>query len=390
MIPRLKPALGISEFIAAMRLPGKNDLEEFERYFALSMDQKHAVAFPYGRTGLIFLLEALGLRDKEIICPAYTCVVVPHATVYSGNKPVFIDCGKDDFNMDLAMAEEAITEKTGAIIATSLFGYPVDLDRLDRIKKAHPDIRVIQDCAHSFAAEWKNRPVQKAGDAALFGLNISKMITSIFGGIVTTDDGDLAARIALLRRQKLKKASFAKSAKRFLYLIAIYAAFSESTYRFVNYLERSEFLDPYVQYFDERRIDMPDDYLESLCSVEARVGIVNLLRYNNLIARRRAAAEYYFNHLKNTDEFKLPPEHPGATYSHFVVQVSDRKKWLEKGLESGIQLGQLIEYSIPEMSAYGLHSLDEFPMAGRFSRHTINLPVWGGAELAERIIKRLM
>ena len=88
MIPRLKPKLGIREIAAALRPPRRDDVEQFEKAFAELMGQKFALAFPYGRTGLIFLIQALGLKDKEIICPAYTCVVVPHAIVYSGNKPI--------------------------------------------------------------------------------------------------------------------------------------------------------------------------------------------------------------------------------------------------------------------------------------------------------------
>ena len=63
------------------------------------MGKKHAIFFPYGRTGLLFLLEALGISDQEIICPAYTCVVVPHAIVLSRNEPVFVDSNPDTFNL---------------------------------------------------------------------------------------------------------------------------------------------------------------------------------------------------------------------------------------------------------------------------------------------------
>ena len=147
MTPRLKPKLGSAEFRVALQLGDENDTLRFEKAFARLMGQKYALAFPYGRTGLICLLRALGLKNQEIICPAYTCVVVPHAIVYSGNRPVFVDCGYDSFNMDLDLAEHAITEKTGAIIATSLFGYPVDIDRLESIRRRYPLIHIIQDCA---------------------------------------------------------------------------------------------------------------------------------------------------------------------------------------------------------------------------------------------------
>ncbi|MCP3931234.1 MAG: hypothetical protein GY705_19285 [Bacteroidetes bacterium] len=364
-------------------------MERFEQDFASLMEQKYALAFPYGRTGMILLFEALGLKKKEIICPAYTCVVVPHSIVYSANTPVFVDCEQDGFNMDLEKVEKAITDKTGAIISTSLFGYPVDLDKLDALQQKYPHILIIQDCAHSFAAEWIGRPVQKSGDAAIFGLNISKILTSIFGGMITTDDKELHRKLMRLRDKTLYPAGRKKGLWRLAYLVLVYPALWEPVYGIINCLERYGCIDYFVQYYDESKIDMPVDYLQQMTALEARVGRVNIAQYEGIIENRKAAAKYYFNYFNDKAEFKLPPQVSGATYSHFVVQVKDRNRWLQKGIEKGIQLGWLIEYSIPEMKAYGSHDPMKFPVAGKYSRSTINLPVWGGERLAERISRRL-
>ena len=128
MIPRLKPTLGWGELAALFTPAQTGEIERFEQSFAKLMGQNHAIAFPYGRTGLLLLLEAFNLKEQEVICPAYTCVVVPHAIVTSGNEPVFVDSQEEDFNMNLDLVPQAITEKTGAIVATSIFGYPVDLN----------------------------------------------------------------------------------------------------------------------------------------------------------------------------------------------------------------------------------------------------------------------
>ena len=389
MIPRLKPLIGARELVAAFHPPRRDDVKRFERSFAELMGQKHALAFPYGRTGLILLLEALGLKNKEVICPAYTCVVVPHAIVYSSNIPIFVDCAPDGFNMDLEQAEAIITNKTGAIIATSLFGYPVDLDKLERIRKNHPHVHIIQDCAHSFATEWNGRPVQKEGVAALFGLNISKTLTSIFGGMITTDNNDIYRKLNTIRDQKLKRPGWRKGFRRLLYLLAVYPAFWSPVYGLINSLERSSLLDNFVQYYDETKIDMPPDYLEGMCEIEARVGKANIDRYEEIINKRRSAAKYYFEHLADKPEFRFPPEIEGATYSHFVVKVDNRDKWLQRAIRKGIQLGWLIEYNIPEMEAYGNHKPEEFPVAADYAKTMINLPVWGGESLAQRIVQKL-
>ena len=203
MMPRIRPQLGWAEMAAAMHLPRGDDVARYEQAFAASMGQGHGIAFAYGRSALTIALRALLGAGVEVICPAYTCVVVAHAIVSSGNTPVFIDCGADDFNMDLDAAEAAITARTGAIIATSLFGHPVDIDRTDALRAAHPGVLMIQDCAHSFDAAWRGRAVQQAGDFALFGLNISKLLTSIFGGMLTTDDAGLAATIRGARDREI-------------------------------------------------------------------------------------------------------------------------------------------------------------------------------------------
>lgn len=377
MIPRLKPTLGLSELIAAFTKPHKEDVNNFEKDFASLMGQRFALAFPYGRTGLIFLLEALGLKGKEIICPAYTCVVVPHAITYSKNKPVFIDSAKDEFNMDLDKAEAAINENTGAIIATSIFGYPVDLDRLDKIKKKYPNILIIQDCAHSYAAEWKGRPVQREGSAAIFGLNISKLLTSIFGGMVTTDDEKLYEKLKQIRDQKIKKPTLKKSFKRILYLLSVYPTFYGPVYGIINKLERSGLLNRFTKYYDEEKIDMPNDYLEGMTRVEARVGRCNINKYESIISNRRKIADKYISYLNKLDlPIKLPPKVNGATYSHFVVQVNNRQKWLNWGIKHGIQFGWLIEYCIPEMKLYKDNYLDNYTKSSNYSKITINLPIF--------------
>ena len=154
-------------------------------------------------------------------------------------------------------------------------------------------------------------------------------------------------------------------------------------------LERYGLIDYFVQYYDEYKIDMPADYLQQMTALEARVGRVNITLYDKIIKKRKAAARYYFNNFSDKPEFILPPQVNGATYSHFVVQVKDRNSWLQEGIRKGIQLGWLIEYSIPEMKAYGSHDLAKFPVAGKYSRSTINLPVWGGEKLAGRITRQL-
>lgn len=390
MIPRFHPVLGLAELAAALHPPGADDVTAFETAFAAAVGQHHAVAFPYGRTGLLVLLRALGLADCPVICPAYTCVVVPHAIVHSGNKPRFIDAAVDA-NMNLDLAESAISSDTGALIATSIFGHPVDLDRLEIIRRDHPELVIIQDCAHSFTAEWRSRRVNQAGTAAIFGLNISKTMTSIFGGMVTTDDEALAGRLRLLRSQLVKPAALSKSVARTLYLLAIYAAFNPLLFGLTEKLRQWGLLDRFTRYYEDNVIDLPRDFDVAMTDVEARVGLVQTLRLDSLIAARRLYADCYHRLLANVPGLAWIKGDNGASYSHIVARVANRGAVLQCAAQRRVQLGELIEYAIPEMPAYRDLSASQegFPMAGAFARQTINLPVSGSfdVDVAMRTVK---
>ncbi|MDD2696640.1 MAG: DegT/DnrJ/EryC1/StrS family aminotransferase, partial [Candidatus Pacebacteria bacterium] len=149
MIPRLKPYFDFREIKAIFRLE-KDAIDKFEKEFARTFKAKYALSFPYGRSAIYALFKCLGIEKSEIIVPAYTCVVVPHAIVLSGNIPRFVDTAPNDFNLNLEEAKKKINEKTKAIITGNIFGYPVDTEKLKEIKSIKKDILVIQDCAHCF------------------------------------------------------------------------------------------------------------------------------------------------------------------------------------------------------------------------------------------------
>jgi perosamine synthetase len=381
MISRLKSKLGLRELLAAAVPSRSDDVAKFEAAFAQELGARHAVAFPYGRTGLMLLLEALGLKDREIICPAYTCVVVAHAVVHSGNVPVFVDCEADGFLMDWELASAAVTPRTGAVIATSLFGEPVDLDRLDAFRRRHPNVLVIQDCAHSFGAAWNGRPVPSASVAAVFGLNVSKLMTSIFGGMITTDDDQLAAALRRVRAERVRPASIGKSLRRACYLAAVMPTFYPWIYGGVLRLQESGLLDRFVRYYDEARIDMPQDYLEGMSAVEARVGLAQIGRYADILAHRRTIAAAYHERLRDQPQFVLPNATAGSTWSHYVVRTDDAAECVRRAAAVGVQLGTLIEYVVPKLAAYREHRFLNRGWAERWTTRVINLPVHSGVSL---------
>lgn len=380
LIPRLKPNYTFCDWIAALNIFQKTPIETYEKEFAKKFENKYGVMFQHGRAGLYALLNIWQLKNCEIICPAYTCVVVPNAIVLSGNIPVFVDSDKDSFNMDISLLKKAINKKTRAIIVTHLFGYPMDVEAIQNIVKDAEllygnKIYVIQDVAHSYGAKWNGLLVTKFGDASIFGSNISKIINSIFGGMVLTNSQDTFDKLVTWKVENLRSGGLLKSFKRFIYFIAVNIAFNSYVYFFVNCLERRKMLDRFVKYFEEDKIYFPNDWNIRPSRLEARIGLSQLRKYDFIVNNRIKNARKWIKNVGGLKcEFKNDIE--GATYSHCVALVDDRAYWLEKYRKMGIQLGILIEYSIPYLKAYAPFKKGEYPISLEYSKKSINFPNW--------------
>ncbi len=391
MIPRFKPYLGREE-IGALVQYDVEAVARFEGEFAQTFEAQHAIAFPYGRSALWTFFKATGLEGVEIIMPAYTCVVVAHAIILSGNTPRFVDITLYDYNMDLDQVRMAINERTGAIVATHLFGYPLDIDKLTEIvqeaeKHYGHKIWIIQDCAHAFGARWKEQLVCNVGDIALFGLNISKTITSIFGGMLTTNDSALAEKVRKWRDTYFMQPRVSKFIRRLIYLLAVYPAFDEKLYGLVQWLQHATPLLNHLTkaYHLDEKIHFPPDCMDKMLAVEAQVGLKQLGKYLDIVRQKQENARYYSEHLGDIPDWVLPPLVAGATYSHYVVRVPNREGVSQVLLRRGTQLGQLIEYSVPHMAAYNQYDFgQDFPNSYMCSQTTINLPLYAGLNNRQR------
>ncbi len=380
MIPRFKPDIGWAEFKALFCL-NRGAVEKFEKEFAQTFQAVDAVAFPYGRSAQWAFLNAVGVKGSEIIMPAYTCSVVAHAVSLSDNTPRFIDINLDDYNMNLDEVEAAINKNTRAIIATHTFGYPQDLDRLEamvqRAEARHGHkIWLMQDCCHAFGAEWKGRMIGTSGDVAVYAFNISKVITSIFGGMLTFQDQALANKVRAWRDAHYKPANWLKAIQRRLYLLAVYVAFNEKIYGLTWWLqEKTPLLNRFTKaYHLDDQIHFPPDYLDKMLDVEAAVGLKQLKKYPRIIQCRRDKARYYDQNLPRHEGWVFPPIVEGATYSHYTVRVPDRAEVIQDYAKKGVHLGELIQYSIADLECYSkLNS--SCPLAHETCLSTVNFSV---------------
>ena len=388
MIPRLKPYTNMDEIIALLS-PMQNAVGKFESEFARTFRTKFAIAFPYGRSALWAFFKAMGIKNSEVVQPGYTCSVVGHATALSGNVPRFVDINLDDYNMDLDLFERAITKQTRAVIPTHLFGYPMDIDRVNEIvkeaEKRHGHrIYIIQDCAHSFEAKWQGKSVINAGDGAIFGLGISKQITSIFGGMFTTNDEEIASKLRIWRDMHFIEKTLHEKFRRAVYLSAATIAFNDFIYGLTFWLQENTSLlkDLTDAYHLDQKIHFPPDYMHLLSALEARVGTRQLIKYPQIKSKRQDIALFYFDNLKAHSNWVIPPRTEGATYSHFVIRVPDREKTMARVARNGVQLGRLIEYSMPHLGAYKKYAGENlFPNSLLCSQSMINLPIYPGLRI---------
>lgn len=375
MIPRLKPYFTGKE-LTAIFLSGRHAVEDFEKKFAARFRTKHAVAFLYGRGGIYSLLKCMGIENSEVIMPAYTCVVVSNAVVCSGNKPRFVDITLSNYNMDLDLAEKAINEKTKAVIGVSLFGYPYDAQRLqDIISRSGRKILYIQDCAHSFGAEYNGKPLYTIGDAALFAFSLTKELSSIYGSIVTTNNEDIYLKLKKYRDDNFAEPSFGQNLKMLSLFLTAYVAFFEPFYGITNFLERrTRILDPIAKYYDENNISMPADFFRKISPINAAIAAIQLDKYEEIKKKRIAAARFYNEALKGLDGIKAPVLADGATYLYCVSMMEGRDSFREYMRKKGVQVGEYIPYSIPYMKAYEKYREGDYPNALLCSRSVVNLP----------------
>jgi dTDP-4-amino-4,6-dideoxygalactose transaminase len=169
----------------------------FEEALAAHLRVKHAVAVSSCTAGLMLTYRALGLKG-EVVVPSFTFMATVSALVWAGVRPVFADADPATANLDPSAAEAAITPETSALVAVHNFGNPCDVEALQRIAQRH-NLRLIFDAAHGFGSLYQGAPLGPQGDASVFSLTPTKLVIAGEGGVVATDDAELARRVRMGR-----------------------------------------------------------------------------------------------------------------------------------------------------------------------------------------------
>lgn len=202
-VPLALPATGEEEW-QALREPLESgwltqgpQVAAFEQAFAERHRVPHALATSSGTTALHVILAAMGVGPgDEVIVPAFTWVATANVVLYCGARPVLVDVDPRTYNLDPRQLAGKIGPRTRAIVAVHLFGLCADMEA---IAAAAPGIPIVEDAACAAGAAYRERPAGSLGLAAGFSFHPRKSITTGEGGMVTTGDAGLAARVAALR-----------------------------------------------------------------------------------------------------------------------------------------------------------------------------------------------
>ena len=225
----------------------------FEEAFASRWGAKHAIAVNSGGSALFLALWTAGIREgHEVILPAFTMVATAGAVTQCGATPVFVDSEPGTGNIDVSLIEQKITTKTRAIMPVHIYGHPCDMDPIRQLARDY-GLFLLEDAAESHGALYKGRQVGTLGDAACFSFYANKIMTSGEGGMIITDDDNLAHQLRHTRAYDFDDA----------------------------------------RHFWHKRLA----WNFRMSSLEAAVGRAQLERLDELVALRRKNAEYYTQHL---------------------------------------------------------------------------------------------
>ena len=254
---------------------------QFEQQFAQYVGAPQAVAVSSCTTALHLALWVAGIRaGDEVLCPSLSFIATANAVAYTGAKPVFVDIDEATYNIDPQCIEASITERTKAVLVVHQIGLPAALDEINEIAKRR-GLQVIEDAACAIGSEYKGQLIGSPhSEMACFSFHPRKILTTGEGGMITTGNEELAARMRRLRQHGMG----------------------------VSDLARHTACKIVIESYDEVGFN------HRMTDLQAAVGLVQLQRVDGMVARRRALAARYTSRLSQLSWFITP--HVPSDYVH--------------------------------------------------------------------------
>jgi len=344
-IPIANPEIGENEFTLVLEaiksgwISSKGYfIDKFEQEFTKWMGVKHAITVSNGTAALHLALLALNIGPgDDVIVPDITFASPANMVIEVGAKPIFIDVNHEYWCIDPKKLEKSITNNTKAIIVVHLYGHPAKMDEILEIAERY-GLYIIEDCAEAHGAEFMGRKVGSFGHIATFSFYGNKIITTGEGGMVITNDDDLADRIRLYRDHGMKP--------RYWHIVVGY------NYRMTN--------------------------------VQAAIGLAQLRKIDKLIEKKRYIARVYSEELSNIPGLELHPEMEWAKcvywlYSILVDKGSfglSRDELISQLSKDGIETRRFFYplHVMPAYKQYATLSSSNFKVSTYLSEHGMNLP----------------
>ncbi|MFC2175100.1 DegT/DnrJ/EryC1/StrS family aminotransferase [archaeon] len=328
-IPIAKPLTGdeekkaIEEVLASGMLAQGEQVAQFEENFAKFIGVKHAVACGNGTLALMMALNCLNIKGKVLV-PGFTFIASATSVLGVNAKPVFVDIDPKTYCIDIEDAKKKLDKDVEAIMPVQLYGQCANMDEVTSFAQKN-ELYVIEDACQAHGAEWNGKKAGALGDAGCFSFYPTKNMTTAEGGMVTTDNDALAARLRVFRDHGQAR-----------------------------------------RYFHDSL-----GYNFRMTNIHAAIGVEQLKKLPNFNEKRRKNAEYFDTHL----DVDSPYVHQKArhVYHQYTVRVSDREKYTKHLSAGGIGYG--VYYPLGVHKQPVINSGDLLPETDKACDEVLSLPV---------------
>ena len=339
--------------------------QEFERRFAEIAGAKEAVAVNSCTAALHLTLAAAGVGPGDtVLAPTYTFTATAEAALHTGADVQLLDCDPKTLNIRPEAVEAAIRPNAKAVVPVHIAGCPCDMTALKQIC-GERGLLLLDDAAHAVAAQHNGRPVGSLGDAAAFSFYPTKHITSIEGGMMTTDRADLADGVRNIRYHAITRDAWTR----------------ETT----GETDRSGSRQPGWAY------DVPTQgYKCNMTDVQAAVGLVQLEKLDEQMEIRRRIAQIYQNAFADLDAVETPPEPENGRHAwHLYILKLNLERLNATRDQFAAELNALniatavhyipLHYFTHYQKTCGV-SKGDFPDAERLFQRVLSIPLWPGMD----------
>ena len=281
----------LSGFIAAggKFFNGGPEVKHFESLWMQEYGFKNAISVNSWTTGLQTCFGAIGIEPgDEVICPPYTMSASATACLFYGGIPVFADIDPFRFTIDPKSIREKITQRTKAIVVVHLFGYSAEMDEILEIAKAH-NLKVVEDAAQAPGVFYKNKPVGTIGDIGGFSFNFHKHIHTGEGGLIVTNDPDLAMRSRMIR----------------------------------NHGENA------IEYYDIKNIKNVIGSNYRFTELQAAIGVEQFKKLKNILEHRSKIAKILDKRLKGLRGLEIQDLDKDCTHAYYMYPIKFNSEILE-------------------------------------------------------------